>query len=173
MYKKAIFLTIISIVLACATLPPNVNVFYMGENQLQYFFPGRWWVSPQKEYKLNADWLYRNYSIDGKESPRTILNFTLYSTDKTFNAIPTLILLQAGSFEYIIPSEQIRIIYIDQGKTRYSLWLPSAQMRQFMAKAMGGADILIQFKEEYHFSFSSEFRPHVTYFKDVILGSEL
>ena len=155
--------------LSCLTMDDGVELFFMGEGSLQYFFPSRDWKSEEKNVVLKADWLYRNYSLEGEEQPRTLLNFSLYSQDKTIKQIPREIMLLMDSSEILIPKEHIEIIYVDREKTRYSAWLPS---ESFLALVGGTEDNTLEMRlyldRAYSFLSGPSFRPHLDYIRDVL-----
>ncbi len=170
--KRFLILPAILIVLffsGCASLEPPVEVFYMGEGSLQYFFPELRWQSSDKDTWLHADWLYRTYPLEGEPEARTILNFTILSEVRTFRSIPASLVLRSGSEELVVPSERISLVYLDRGKTRYSSWLPSVMMEKFISGVEEGAEISVQFDDEQLiFRSGRRFPDHVSYFREVI-----
>lgn len=141
----------------------------MGEDSLQYFFPSRTWISTDKEIKMEADWLYRNYPLEGESHPRTILNFTLYSERETFKKIPDRLVIRASGNQLIVPSEQIGIIYVDRGKTRFTSWISSEELRKLWSSADDrGLEIRVLLDKELQFSSTLSFQDHILYFQEVL-----
>ena len=156
---------------SCATVHNDVELFYKGEDALQYFFPSRDWKSFEEGLGLEADWLYRTYTLAGEEGgPRTILNMSLYSEGSRYRSVPEEIRLSAGNVNIAIPSEQISLVYLDQGKVRYSSWLYSAAAEELMAEASGGVVMTLVLDKELSFASSEDFVHHVEYFQEVLLG---
>ncbi len=161
------------ILISCVSAPKDdVEVFFLGKNSVQYFFPEREWGCTEDYLKIDADWLYRNFALDDEPGkPRTILNFSLFYTSGLFRTVPRQIALTAGSEKIIIPSEQIEIIYRDRGKTRYTAWLTSPEAESFIKGAsVNQPKLSLEYDKAYDFYPDETFNQHIDYFLEVILG---
>ncbi len=155
---------------ACVSTDDGVDLFFMGEDAVQYFFPSREWNSSIEGLYLEADWLYRTYSLDREEEARTILNFSLYSMTNLYRTVPDGIQLSAGQVEIFVPSKQISLVYLDRGKTRYSSWLFSSDVEKLMAAASESMVVILAMDKDIIFESSPEFIPQIEYFQEVLLG---
>ncbi len=161
------------ILLSCTSTPEDdVEVFFLGKNSVQYFFPEREWGCTEDYLKIDADWLYRNFTLEDEAGePRTILNFSLFYTSGLFRTVPEQITLTAGSERIIIPSDNIEIIYRDRGKTRYTAWLTSPEAERFFCGAsVQQPEMTLNFGQDYDFYPDESFDAHIDYFLEVILG---
>ncbi len=159
---------------SCVTVNDGVDLFFMGENSLQYFFPSREWESSNEDLSLEADWLYRTYPLENEEgSGRTILNLSLYSSVDLYRTVPKRIILSANGVEVIIPSEQISLVYLDRGKTRYSSWLYSNSLDQLFRTITTKLNITLEFDDDLVFISRDKFIPQIEYYQEVLLGISL
>lgn len=168
-----ILLILISVVLfsSCVTVNDGVDLFFMGENSLQYFFPSREWESLDDNLSLEADWLYRTYPLVNEDGGgRTILNLSLYSIANLYRTVPKRIVLSSDNIEIVIPPEQISLVYLDRGKTRYSSWLYSDSLDQLFLSITTKLNITLEFDTDLVFTSSAEFIPQIEYYHDVLLG---
>ncbi len=173
--KKSFLFTIITILTitfnSCASLTPDVEFFINKGNSIQYFFPCTLWKSTNKEVEILVDWLHRDYVLDGEEGrPRTLLNFTVYSKTILFRDIPNDFTIDSGSYKLAIPKENIKLVYIDQGKSRYSAWLYSDETDNLFTSSDNIFEISFSSNKPYIFTSTSFFITHIKYYKEVILG---
>lgn len=175
MKKIKLFITLLffSTLLSCVTTDSGVELFINKEKSVKYFFPSLKWDTDIKNITLKADWLYRDYALEDEKKPRTILNFTLSSRNLLFRERPDHILLSANNIEILIPSNHIRLIYIDKGRTRYSTWIPSLKMDELMRNAEDNISMSFKLKSDYRFRSPRGFKLHIEYFKQVLLGIDL
>jgi len=154
---------------SCVTQKPEVELFYLGEGSLQYFFPSRRWVGLDSSLKVESDWLYRTYKLDGEEEERTVMNFTVYSEDTTISEVPAEMRFSMGNRSLEIPGDHLEIIYIDQNKTRFSCWFPSAALIQLLGGEEKTLEMEIGWSRIYHFETRKTWEPQFEYFRDVML----
>ncbi len=167
----AIIIYICLIFVSCVSIDDGVDLFYMGKDSIQYFFPSREWLSLVDGVGFESDWLYRNYSLENEEGgSRTILNISLYSSSNLYRTVPQEIRISSEQIEIVIPSEQISLVYLDKGKTRYSSWMYSELVDHLMRYSSSNLAITLVFDSELVFKSSSDFIPQIQYFKEVILG---
>lgn len=171
--KILILLVLLTTLFSCVSTDSGVELFINKEKHVKYFFPSRKWVSNIDNITLKADWLYRDYSLENEEQPRTILNFTLSSKKQLFRETPDHLLLSSNNFDILIPREHIRLIYMDRGKTRYSAWIPSSKMNELIINTVDEIYISFNLKSDHKFSSPKSFDAHIDYYKEVLLGLDL
>lgn len=174
--KKSFILTFLILILSsCVTnQKDDVDFFINKGNTIQYFFPERGWSSSNNNVKFVADWLYRDYALEEHSGePRTLINFSILSDSNLFRKIPNKIVLSNGFESLEIPKEQVSLVFIDKGRTRYSAWMNSKDIADLMVSTQQQLDIKIDFDQEYIFNSNKTFIPHIQYFKEVILGVAL
>lgn len=159
---------------SCATTSNNVELFFVKENSLQYFFPAIKWHQNDGELILDADLLYRTYAqAEDNGEPQSVLNFSLFYEKTLYQSVPQQVAISVGDVEIIIPKDQISIIFIDKGFTRYSCTFPSHQLELLMKAATDtGVQINLSYinKDRLDFLSPKEFYSHIQYFQEVILG---
>lgn len=170
--KSIILLFVILLTLtSCVSTGSDVQFFINKENTIQYFFPPKQWASEDSSLNFKADWLYRSYTIENEEgSPKTVLNFTISSKNRLFRDIPKSITLSSENYSFNVPSENVKIIYIDKGKSRYSLWFYSEKTDELFRNADEKITISFEMNENYSLESTPGFTEHINYFKEVILG---
>lgn len=156
---------------SCVSNDSDVEFFISKENTVQYFFPPKEWIAKDSNINFEADWLYRSYSVENEEgSPRTVINYTISSKKRLFRDIPKAVTISSDNYSFIVPEENIKIIYIDKGKSRYSLWFYSEQTDELFKNANDKITISFEMNEKYLLESSPSFNDHINYFKEVILG---
>ena len=98
---------------------------------------------------------------------------SLYSSVNLYRTIPSGIVLSQGNVKIVIPKDQISLVYLDRGKTRYSSWLYSSNLDQIMKVADEDMTITLEFDKDLLFTTTPEFIPQIEYFKEVLLGLPL
>lgn len=156
---------------SCVSTGSDVEFFINKENTVQYFFPPKDWVAEDSNLNVKADWLYRSYTVENEEgSPRTVLNYTISSKKRLFRDVPKAVTISSENYSFIVPKENLKIIYIDKGKSRYSLWFYSEQTDELFRNADDKISITIHMDKDYLLDSTADFAEHIDYFKEVILG---
>ena len=175
--RYAFFVLTLYIILSfssCVTVDDGVDLFFMGEDSIQYFFPSREWLSPVEGVKIESDWLYRNFTLENEEGgARTILNLSLYSNADLYRTVPEQIRITSGEGEIVIPGDQIALVYLDRGKTRYSSWFYSDYLDKIMRVTDTEMFMTLEFDNDLLFTSTPEFIPQIEYFQEVLLGMPL
>ncbi|MBN2617646.1 MAG: hypothetical protein JXR64_04965 [Spirochaetales bacterium] len=175
--KKNKFILLLLIVLSissCVSTDPGVE-FFINKKNIQYFFPSREWDSLNKEIKFDADFLYRNYpTAEDNGIPKVIMNFTLYSDSTFFRTVPTSIVISSANKKIEINDDQVNIIFIDKGKTRYTAVIESEVFDEIIRYSSDTLylDIIIN-SIHYNLQSNKTFLPHINYYKEVILGEPI
>lgn len=173
--KKLTLLCISLICISCASIPRDVKLFYMGKDQLQYFFPPLLWESRDPDLHLEGDWLYRTFALEDETQPITLFNFSLYTPEPSYRELPERIILCTDQISIEIPQSRIELVYPDRGKSRYSSQLRSRDFDRYMSTMdPESVSICLDLGDVRLITFypTEAFRQHHEYFRQVLSSSK-